>query len=328
MNHDLLKRQCFQIEPKLAGSGPVGVVERAGDHHRFLRGDPATVPGAATSDELLDRGDRSTHRRRAAANLIRGRVEHDPPVVDHHDPFEQVGDLVDQVGRQDDRAGVRGVAGEQAVVEHPAGDRVEAGVGLVEEGDLRLRGQADDDPQGRAHTARELLDRPVRRQVEVAEQRLGEFAVPVRVEPRCRAQRVPNLEVGEHLVLAHEHHAAQDRVVLDRAGAEYPDAALRGELLVGDDAHQGALAGAVAAKKASDRRSFEVDRDVVERELVAVAASQAGHRDRHIVIPSCTWASPSAWAASDCAPLESRTIDTSASASIRSRAASATIGST
>ena len=66
------------------------------------------------------------------------------------------------------RPGMLGVVGEQPVVEELAGDRVQAGVGLVEQRHLGPGGQADHDAQGRAHPPGELLDRPVGREVEVA----------------------------------------------------------------------------------------------------------------------------------------------------------------
>jgi hypothetical protein len=110
-----------------------------------------------------------------------------------------------------------GVVGEQPVAEHLTGHRVQAGVGLVEQRHLGPGRQAEDDADRRAHPARELLYLAVERQRKVGEQRLGQVAAPVRVEPRGHLEDLPDLEVGEGLVLADEDHPAQDRVVLDRA---------------------------------------------------------------------------------------------------------------
>ena len=63
-------------------------------------------------------------------------VDDDSLAVDHEYPFDEVGDLVDQVARQQNGARVFGVVGEQPVVEGLPGDRVQAEVGLVEEGDV------------------------------------------------------------------------------------------------------------------------------------------------------------------------------------------------
>ena len=72
-------------------------------------------------------------------------------VVEHDHVFEQVGGLVDEVGREHEGSRVLGVVGQQPVVEQMAGDGVEARVRLVEQRHLWPGGQPDDDAEGGAH---------------------------------------------------------------------------------------------------------------------------------------------------------------------------------
>ena len=74
--------------------------------------------------------------------------------------------------------------------------RVEARVGLVEHRHLGPGGQADHDPEGRAHPPGQLLDRPPGGQPEVGQQGVRQLGAPVRVEPRRDPQRVPDFESG------------------------------------------------------------------------------------------------------------------------------------
>jgi hypothetical protein len=60
---------------------------------------------------------------------------------------------------------------------------------------------------------------------------------------------VGDAEVRVSLLLAHEDHAAQYRVVLRRGRAEDPGLAVGRELKPGDYAHQGGLARTVAAQQ-------------------------------------------------------------------------------
>ncbi len=167
----------------MPGLGPVGVIEGPFDHHRLLGGHGPAVPGAAPGDECLHCGNRPADSRRAAPDLVRRRIEHDPAVIDYHHPLQQVGDLVDQVGGQHHRPGVIGEVGEQPVVEQLPGDCVQAGVGFVEKGHLGPSREADDDAQRRAHPSRELLYDPVGGQRELIDQRLGQLGAPVGIEP-------------------------------------------------------------------------------------------------------------------------------------------------
>src|SRR5699024_11452040 len=86
--------------------------------------------------------------------------------------------VADEVAREDDRAGVLGVVGEEDVVERVAVRGVEAEVGLVEDRQRGAGGQADDDAERGALTAREPLG--VRADVEAEEpdEVLGEVGVP------------------------------------------------------------------------------------------------------------------------------------------------------
>jgi hypothetical protein len=82
--------------------------------------------------------------------------------------------------------------------------------------------------------------------------------------------------------------------------------------MAGDDAQERGLARAVAAEQPGDRHRLDVEGDVVQGGLVAIAAAQPYHPDcwRHnVAIPS-------------------RISATSSSALIPSRLASATSGST
>ena len=141
----------------------VGLVKRADDDDRDLRGDPPPVPDHAAGGELVHRQHRPAHGGGDAAQVVGVGREHDPAPVDHDHPLEQPGRLVDQVGGEQDRAGMLGVVGQQPVVEDLPGHRVEARVGLVEHGHLRPGGEADHDPERRAHSPGQLLDRPARR---------------------------------------------------------------------------------------------------------------------------------------------------------------------
>jgi hypothetical protein len=44
-------------------------------------------------------------------------VEQQPALIDHHDLFEQAAELLDQVGGDDNRAGVFGIVGQQLLGE-------------------------------------------------------------------------------------------------------------------------------------------------------------------------------------------------------------------
>ena len=103
---------------------------------------------AAAADERLDGGCIADDVRGAVAHGVRCLVHDDAPTVDDEDALDEVGDLVDQVARQDHRAGVIGVVLQETVVEDLARDGVETQVGLVEEGDLGARGETDDDADG------------------------------------------------------------------------------------------------------------------------------------------------------------------------------------
>ena len=59
--------------------------------------------------------------------------------------------------------------------------------------------------------------------------------------------------------------------------------------MAGDDAQERGLARAVAAEQPGDRIGLEVEGDVVQGNLAAVAAGQPGYRDRgcHSLAPPC-----------------------------------------
>jgi hypothetical protein len=286
-DHQLLQRQRFQAQVQGDGPSAVGLVQRAGYDRRRLRGDPPAVPDRTPGGELRDGDGRAADAGGGAAQVVGGHVERDPAPVDDHHPLHQAGGLVDQVSRQQHGPGMFGVVGEQPVVEQLPGQRVQPRVRFVEQRHLGPGGQSDHDAQRRAHSPGELPDLPVQRQAEFLEQRAGQLVAPVRVEPGRGLHRLPDLQVRVALVLADEHHPAQHRLVLDRGGAEHGHGAGRGELMARDDAQERGLTRAVAAEQPADRPGFEVEGDVVQGELVAVAAGQPGHRDRrcHSVVP-------------------------------------------
>jgi hypothetical protein len=61
-------------------------------------------------------------------------VQHQPAAVDDDHLLEQVGDLLDEVGRQDHRAGVLQIVGQQLAVEGGPRRRVHAQIDLVQDG--------------------------------------------------------------------------------------------------------------------------------------------------------------------------------------------------
>jgi hypothetical protein len=226
--------------------------------------------------EGLDPVPGAGHRDGAGAQRVGVVVEHDPAVVDEQHVLEQVGDLLDEVRREQDRPRVLGVVGQQPVVEQLPGDGVQTQVRLVEQRQRGARGQPDDDAHRGVHAARELLDGPLLGQVEVPEQRVGQVVVPVREEHGGRLQRVPHPEVvGVALTLLDERHLRQHGVVLEGAGTEHLDAAAGGHPVPGEQLHQRRLAGTVAAEQTGDRVLLEDGADVVQRDLVAEAHGDA-----------------------------------------------------
>ena len=243
----------------------------------------------AARHEGVDPGAVADDGRGASADGIRLLVHDDASAVDDEDALDEVGDLVDEVAGEDDRAGVLGVVGEQAIVEDLPGHGVQAQVGLVEEGDLGAGGEADHHPDGGQLAARELLDRLLHRQLEVVDQLIGEVLVPVREEQARDAERVTRGGVvGVLLALADEAHPLQHAGVLVRALAEDAHIAGGGEVLRGEDRHDRGLAGAVAAEEAVDGVLLDGEADVVHRDGLAVALGEAGDLDDggHLGSPS------------------------------------------
>src|SRR5690606_27136040 len=87
----------------------------------------------------------------------------------------------------------------------------------------------------------------------------------------------------------------------NRVLAEDLDAAAGGEVLAGQQLHQGGLACSVAAEEAVDLVLFDGKTDVVHRVQGAEGLGEAGHLDycRHVVpsflimSASCAWVMPS-----------------------------------
>jgi hypothetical protein len=244
------------------------------------------LPGG---DEFLDRAGRTRDGHGPAAQVVGRRIHHDPPPIDHQHVFQQVRDLVDQMGGQQDGAGVLGVIREQSVEEDLPGHRVKTQVRLVEQGDLRPRGQPQHDADGRMHAPGQLLHRPIRRQLEIVHQLAGQLGVPIRVEPGRGLDHPLHLDVRVQLAFLHEHHAAQYRVVLQRVLACHQNRPRRRELLSGQDFHQRRLAGAVAPEQPGDGVGLQDAADVVESQLAAVAAGQMVdvNRGSHDASPPC-----------------------------------------
>src|SRR5579884_2224916 len=98
---------------------------------------------------------------------------------------------------------------------------------------------------------------------------------------------MPDSRFRKDLVLPDEHHATQDFGVLDRVGAENPNAAGRRKLLAGEDAKERRLARAVGTEQPGDRPVLDIKGDVVQSTMVAIAAGEVGDRDhrRHTVTP-------------------------------------------
>ena len=123
-----------------------------------------------------------------------------------------------------DRMIVRGCSREvleQTVVEDLAGDRVEAEVRLVEEGQWCAGGETDDDSDGGELAAGELLDPAVQRHAEFRDQTVGEVGIPVLEEPGRAREHMLGPEVfGVRLALFDEADLAEHRGVLDGGLAE------------------------------------------------------------------------------------------------------------
>src|SRR5699024_264010 len=170
----------------------------------------------------------------AIPDLLGGFVDDDLSAIDDDDVLDEIGDLIDEVAREHDRAGMVRVVGDETVVEGLPGHRVEAEVGFVEERDLGPRGQADDDADGRLLTAGEFLDRRLQRQAELVDQLFGESLVPMREEQPCIGQRMFGIGILRILLtLAYEAHAAEYAGVLVGVLPEYLDFTAGGEVLGG-----------------------------------------------------------------------------------------------
>jgi len=116
---------------------------------------------------------------------------------------------------------------------------------------------ANDDPDGGSHPAPQVLDPPLQREIEVSEQLPRQLGAPVRAEPRGNPDRMAHAKIRIGMFLAHEHHAAQHRVILRGNLPEHPDDPGGRQLLPDDDAHQRGLArhcGPAARSRCPARR--------------------------------------------------------------------------
>src|SRR5699024_1313297 len=181
-------------DPETGRTGPLrtarlGMDGRSGEPAELLE-----VEHVGVADEGPDLLEPPGDLDRRAAQLVGLRGDLDPALVQQHHVLEQAGDLVDVVGGEDHGAGVRREVRQQTVEEQPPGHRVQAQVGLVEEGQRGTRGEPDDDADGGELAARELLDDPLLRQPELGYQLAGELVVPGGVEALRDAQHVQRAE--------------------------------------------------------------------------------------------------------------------------------------
>src|SRR3546814_12196078 len=123
------------------------------------------------------------------------------------------------------------------------------------------------------------------RQLEFVHEPVGHVLVPVREEQPRDAEGVQGRGViGVLLPFAHEAHAREHAGVLVRVLTEHAHVAGRGEVLSGEDGHDGGLAGTVSAEQAVDRVLLDREAHVVDGDGVAVAPGEVlrlengGHR--------------------------------------------------
>ena len=130
--------------------------------------------------------------------------------------FEQVADLIDEMGGEDHSARVVGVVLKKAIVENLASHGIQPQVGLIEEGERCARGEADDDADGGELAARQFLDAAVEGETEVGDQAIGELLIPVSEEPRGCLEDIFGAEVfGVALAFFDEAGVLQNLGVLD-----------------------------------------------------------------------------------------------------------------
>ena len=273
---DEMTKSCNEIRSEVqfhvARPGPGEIIERAGNDDAGQRTEAVAFQDVQVPGKLVNGARLPADGDGPAAQFVRGCIFHDPAAVDDDDVLEQVGHLVDEVRGKQHRPRMLRVVGQQSVVEDLPGHRVEPEVRLVEQGDLGVRGQPDDDPDGGRHAAGQFLDGPVARQREVVHQLPGQLGVPVRVEPGRGFQRPFDLDVGVDLAFLDEDHPAEDGVVLQRVLPVHPNRAGADELLSGDDPHQGGFARTVPAEQTGDGVGLQRRGHVVEGRHAAVAA--------------------------------------------------------
>src|SRR5690606_23970317 len=142
---------------------------------------------------------------------------------------------------------------------------VEAEVGFVEEGQRCSGGEADDDSYCGELTAGELLDSPIGRKSEVADEGVREVGVPVSEEPRGAREHVLDLEVIRVLLaLLDERDVLEHARVLDGAVPEDLDGSPGREVLARDELHECGLAGAVAPEETIDAPLLDGEAHVVD----------------------------------------------------------------
>src|SRR5690606_18434859 len=212
------------------------------------------------------------HRAELIARAARG----DAPAMDDHDVRADDLDLLEDVGREEDRALLTDRSEHFSEVSDLLG--VEADGGLVEDEDLRLAEERIGEPDSLAIAAREGADDAAAnvRDVGCLEARV-DLALALRARDPLETR--PIAQVLDHAHVGIEGHALREiadlaphgeRVLADVVPRDAHDAAVAGKES-NEDAERRRFAGAVRSEEADDLDVAHVERDATERAHRAVA---------------------------------------------------------
>src|SRR6185437_11343125 len=214
---------------------------------------------------------------------VHGGVENDAAVLDEDEIGEEVLDLFDLMGGDEDGAAAVEVLVQQGVVELLAIEQVEAEGGLVEDEEPGVDGHDEREMKLDGHAFGERLHLGVARDGGACEELLGAGTVEARMHACDVVERLRDPDpagqdgdVGDEADVAHEGVA-----VVPGIAAEDAELAFEGrEAEYGVES--GAFAGAVGADEADDATFVDAEVDAVEGNRFAVVLAQtarfnAGH---------------------------------------------------
>src|SRR4051794_5312338 len=296
LGHQLVDSDVLALHDLADGVGQILAAVRDDQHRRHpvdLADDLHRLDAPQVADRVLCLRQRvGVHREpdrvvvaRAALQLVRPRVGHDPAAGDHDGAGADRVDLLEDVGRDDDRLVLGHVADEAADLVLLV--RVEAVGGLVQHQDRRVVEDRLGEPDAALEALREGLDRPMQDLLEL--RALDGLADPPRpLEPVQAAHGGDEAEeaVGRHVAVERRalrqvadltlglDRPLDDVVTHDRRGA----AGRRDE--AGQHPHRGRLPGPVRAQEAQHLAANEAEADVlhgVDRAEPLREAVEANH---------------------------------------------------